>query len=217
MELAAREIRPRGVPADTAPDHHRPRGPDPQKPGAGPAKRHRPQRQPTGPRPPPRSMTRPHRARPHQTAPATDPKPRCRRPDTHRSKPDDRHENRHRPRHRHRRHRAFCADHWPLPARKPRPRPHDGREDRRGLCPHGNEVRLQGQLRQGQPVLDLDQARPWHGRGAAHPRPDQVRVRRARPDGCPRRPPMRPGGAGLRRAADPRLPLPPDRPAAGSG
>ena len=56
-----------------------------------------------------------------------------------------------------------------------------------------------------------------HGQGAEILGEDPRRVRLPDPDRRPCRRPVRPRGARLRRDPDPRVPLPPDRPAAGRG
>ena len=70
---------------------------------------------------------------------------------------------------------------------------------------------LQGLLRQGEPLVGLLLSRPGLARRPAHPREHQEEHGTADPHGCSRSFAGRPGGRSLRRAADSRVSLAPDR------
>ena len=106
-------------------------------------------------------------------------------------------------------HARALRDREPRPCRRHRPR------DRRHREAHRLPGRVQGVVRQGQPHLDHLVPRSRPRRRAAHPRRGEVPNR---PPDRHRHPRAVPGGAsgrGRRCAADPRLPLPPDRSAGG--
>ena len=121
-------------------------------------------------------------------------------------------------RHHDRRRRTARADRRPVRDREREARAHDRRAaDRDRRRPQG-AVHLQVVLRQGQPLVGQQLPRPGPARGPAH-----LEEGPRRRSACPCSPTstrcreVGPRGRGARRAPDPRLPLPPDRPRAGRG
>ena len=106
---------------------------------------------------------------------------------------------------------AARADRGPVPARKPRARAGDGvgAEGDRGAA--GHRPRLQDLVRQGEPHQREQRARHRARRGAADLRRDPRDARRAGAHRRARARAMRARRAGRRRAADPGVPVPPDR------
>ena len=78
-------------------------------------------------------------------------------------------------------------------------------------APTKNRLHFQGQLRQGQPLLDQHKAWPRNGRGPHHPVQNPRRIWLSDPHRCSRRTAMRPRSRGGGCDPDPRLPLSPNR------
>src|SRR5271170_334074 len=106
---------------------------------------------------------------------------------------------------------AACPHRGPLPARKPRSRARNGGRAEGDGGATRDRPRLQDLVRQGQPHLERRRAGPRPGSGPADLRGNSRNARPARADGRPRARAMRDRGAGGRRGANPRLPVPPDR------
>src|SRR5262249_4364972 len=111
----------------------------------------------------------------------------------------------------------------PLPDRRPmrdrieRSRDDDGPRDFARRVEARHPFRLQSLLRQSQPLFGPIVSRPGNERGAERPATNQGRSRRARHHRHSRNSSGRRGGPGRGHSANSRVPLSPDRSAAGGG